>query len=140
MITPATGLESYNVKLTTYTGSGPVLRAGVRGTPVAKLQQYLALLGYHLAQDGIFGTETEDVVVTFQRSAGISTDGIVGKLTWDALAKKLGQNISVSGSLSSAATGEKLPSSTTSTSGLSVGVIAAVAAVLIGGTLLLSGD
>lgn len=39
--------------------------------------------------NGNFGASTEDVVKQFQRKSGLIQDGIVGKLTWDALYKCL---------------------------------------------------
>src|SRR5699024_223315 len=38
-----------------------------------------------IAVDGNFGAGTERAVIAFQKSAGLTADGIVGRLTWDAL-------------------------------------------------------
>ena len=35
-----------------------------------------------IAEDGIFGSKTEDAVKTFQRVFGLTPDGIVGFATW----------------------------------------------------------
>lgn len=139
-IAPYTGLESYNVKLTSYKGTGPMLRRGVRGDPVAALQTMLNSTGAGIRVDGVFGPGTEDAVLNFQRSAGLATDGIVGTLTWNALAQALGRNITVTGAITSTDTGEKIETPSTTSSGFSVGVALAVAAVLVGGTLLLGSD
>jgi LysM repeat protein len=40
------------------------------------------------AADGIFGSVTQQAVVAFQKSAGLTGDGIVGRKTWDALLSK----------------------------------------------------
>jgi peptidoglycan hydrolase-like protein with peptidoglycan-binding domain len=46
----------------------------------------LNALGYQGAGlDGYFGTGTRNAVVNFQRSQGLSPDGIVGCTTWEAL-------------------------------------------------------
>ncbi|MFH1807224.1 MAG: peptidoglycan-binding protein [Pseudomonadota bacterium] len=75
-------------------GSGPVMRQGARGEPVRKLQQRLKDLGFNPGGvDGDFGPNTRAAVVAFQRSRGISADGVVGPQTWN----KLG--IHVSGSV-----------------------------------------
>lgn len=56
------------------------LRKGDRGEDVRVLQRAL-----HLADDGIFGKVTEDAVRTFQKSHGLTADGIVGAKTWAAI-------------------------------------------------------
>ncbi|HON42051.1 MAG TPA: peptidoglycan-binding protein [Bacillota bacterium] len=66
-----------------------VLRQGDRGEFVCELQEYLAIAGYmDSAADGIFGSVTQQAVVAFQKSAGLTGDGIVGRKTWDALLSK----------------------------------------------------
>ena len=35
--------------------------------------------------DGIFGENTQQAVLAFQREFGLNTDGVVGVQTWDAL-------------------------------------------------------
>ena len=51
-----------------------------RGNDVRKLQE---MLGLHV--DGIFGNQTKKAVITFQNAHGLKGDGIVGKMTWEAL-------------------------------------------------------
>ena len=66
-----------------------VLRQGDRSEFVCELQEYLAIAGYlDSAADGIFGSVTQQAVVAFQKSSGLTADGIVGKNTWDALLSK----------------------------------------------------
>ena len=35
--------------------------------------------------DGVFGPKTRESVISFQRTYGLPTDGIVGEITWDLL-------------------------------------------------------
>lgn len=59
------------------------LRVGSRGTQVLALQRRLSSLGYWLgAVDGQFGDLTRQSVVTIQKVAGLSRDGVCGPLTW----------------------------------------------------------
>ena len=68
-----------------------VLRRGDRGVPVRTLQYYLAFIGYFnpnlpvIKVDGIFGQETYDAILTFQKLYGLTVDGVVGRGTWNAL-------------------------------------------------------
>ena len=63
--------------------SPTVLRIGSRGSAVRKLQQALGI-----ADDGIFGPETEKRVVQFQEDNGLAVDGVVGHETWKAITAK----------------------------------------------------
>lgn len=65
------------------------LKRGSRGADVKTLQQMLKNLGYSLAVDGIFGPGTQKVVKSFQKSVGITVDGIVGKVTIGKLQGKV---------------------------------------------------
>ena len=68
-----------------------VLRNGSSGTAVRELQFYLYLLSAYessipsVSIDGRFGASTEAAVRAYQRFAGLSVDGIVGRKTWDSL-------------------------------------------------------
>lgn len=67
--------------------SGPTLQNGSSGTDVLRLQRILVmnkLLDY-TGIDGNFGAQTEAAVKAFQQSNGLTVDGIVGPLTWQAL-------------------------------------------------------
>lgn len=66
------------------------LRLGLSGEDVRKLQDALTQLGYSPgAIDGIFGSQTQTAVVTFQRDKGLVQDGIVGPATAAALNRAL---------------------------------------------------
>lgn len=65
----------------------PLLKAGDRGRAVKRVQHSLKLLGADITVDGIFGTETTNAVIAFQRQRGLTPDGVVGPKTWDALLK-----------------------------------------------------
>ncbi|HHU62033.1 MAG: peptidoglycan DD-metalloendopeptidase family protein [Bacillota bacterium] len=62
-----------------------VLRKGMHGTDIQNLQGLLSRLGYELSIDGIFGTETEELIRGIQASMGLKADGIVGRLTFEVL-------------------------------------------------------
>ncbi len=57
------------------------LQLGSTGSAVKSLQLALISLGYQLTADGIYGTGTRAAVRTFQRSQGLSVDGIAGSAT-----------------------------------------------------------
>jgi N-acetylmuramoyl-L-alanine amidase len=64
----------------------PVLRQGMRGPAVSRLQQRLSRLGFfNGAVDGVFGGETDNAVKSAQANFGLDADGVVGAATWDAL-------------------------------------------------------
>lgn len=49
-------------------------------------QDDLNTLGYNTGGlDGVFGTATQNAVTRYQRTRGLSADGIVGCNTWRAL-------------------------------------------------------
>ena len=62
------------------------LRKGSKGDDVRELQRILRSLGYTLKIDGKFGPLTAQCVKSFQGTAGLTRDGIVGSKTWAALA------------------------------------------------------
>ena len=64
----------------------PVLRRGVQGSLVERLQRLLADAGFNPgAIDGRFGPGTEAALIAFQRSRGLLADGAAGPLTWASL-------------------------------------------------------
>ena len=76
-----------------------VVKTGSRGQIVKTIQTKLKRWGYYTGSvDGIFGTQTKNAVMYFQRKNGLTVDGIVGSAT----AKAMG--VSLSGSTSSSGT------------------------------------
>ena len=64
----------------------PVLRKGAQGNITKLLQEKLVKLGYNTnGVDGIFGNGTYSAVREFQKTRGLSVDGIVGQNTWRKL-------------------------------------------------------
>ena len=65
------------------------VKAGSTGFAVRAVQDQanyrFAKYGFSLAVDGIFGAQTELFVRAFQYAGGLTPDGIVGPLTWQAL-------------------------------------------------------
>ena len=61
----------------------PTLKKGAQGNITKLLQEKLVKLGYSTnGVDGIFGSETYSAVREFQKTRGLSVDGIVGQNTW----------------------------------------------------------
>ena len=64
----------------------PILRIGMRGPAVSRLQERLRALGlFNTTVDGIFGPETQSSVEAAQRRYRLNPDGVVGPATWTAL-------------------------------------------------------
>jgi hypothetical protein len=58
---------------------------------VTAIQQCLIRLGYDLGSygaDGKYGARTEAAIRSFQKSAGLNEDGVVGPSTWNKLAER----------------------------------------------------
>lgn len=71
----------------------PTLRKGSRGEEVKKAQQLLIDKGYDLGKygaDGAFGAATLAAVKKFQEANGLTVDGVIGPMTWEALEKHTG--------------------------------------------------
>jgi hypothetical protein len=63
-----------------------LLKLGSKGTAVSILQQDLTALGYNTyGIDGIFGANTNNAVLTFQKTKGLAADALVGTQTKTAL-------------------------------------------------------
>jgi GH24 family phage-related lysozyme (muramidase) len=67
----------------------PLLKRGSMGTEVERLQKALNQFGYGLKTDGIFGEKTYRTLIDFQKSCGLTPDGIYGKMSQSALRRKL---------------------------------------------------
>lgn len=64
----------------------PVLRLGMRGSAVERLQERLRVLGVYSAPiDGIFGPATQAAVQDIQQRNRLNADGVVGPATWTVL-------------------------------------------------------
>lgn len=58
------------------------LKVGSKGTAVKNLQTNLTKLGYSTkGTDGVFGNNTKNAVISFQKAYGLKADGIVGSQT-----------------------------------------------------------
>lgn len=85
-------LNSEGITLQEVTKQYPeVLRLGSRGIGVSNLQYFLDYLSAFydtippLTIDGVFGSSTEQAVKDAQKTLGITEDGVVGELTWNAI-------------------------------------------------------
>jgi len=56
----------------------------VSGNTVRLFQTRLAVLGFQVAADGVYGPQSRAACLAFQRERGLNQDGIVGPATWDA--------------------------------------------------------
>ena len=66
--------------------SDALSKYGSRGSEVRKIQQKLSSWGYYDgAVDGIYGTQTKNAVIYFQRKNGLQADGIAGPQTLAAM-------------------------------------------------------
>ena len=70
-----------------------VVQEGSTGEPVMIVQYYLNIIGYFnqsiplVDMDGVFGAQTKNSVIAFQRFYGLTQDGIVGDDTWDKMSE-----------------------------------------------------
>ena len=67
-------------------GGFPLLKRGSISNYVLIAQDNLNTLGFRTGGlDGIFGSQTRNAVLQYQKSRGLSSDGIVGCNTWRSL-------------------------------------------------------
>ena len=90
---------------------------GSQGSDVTELQKLLNQNGgYNLAEDGIYGKNTDAAVRDWQKKSGLAVDGIVGKNTWGSLTGfKPTENAPIS--TMGASPGTAQPASTTNNAG-----------------------
>jgi N-acetylmuramoyl-L-alanine amidase len=72
----------------------PLLKAGMKGPAVRKLQKKLETTGMQLNRfgaDGVYGKETRQAVMNYQRKRGLTVDGITGPETWRTLLNDTGK-------------------------------------------------
>jgi hypothetical protein len=76
---------------TTATGqdiiNGTLIKKGMKGDIVKKIQEHLNKHGASLKADGKFGPKTKAAVESFQSKKGLTIDGVVGPKTWLELVK-----------------------------------------------------
>ncbi len=83
-------INAYNEKaLTKQTQAvqqAAVIKQGSKGSDVKEVQSRLKKWGYYKGSvDGVFGKQTRDAVIAFQKKNGLKADGVVGKATYQAL-------------------------------------------------------
>lgn len=74
--------------------SSPTCKRGARGNITKIIQEMLINMGYinflkPWGADGVFGQGTEDAIKQFQKTYGLSSDGIIGRNTWRKFFEKL---------------------------------------------------
>ena len=75
-------LSVFSVFLIYDTGAFALSKYGSSGTEVTQIQQKLSSLGYYNgAIDGVYGTQTKNAVIRFQKDCGLTADGIAGSKT-----------------------------------------------------------
>ena len=91
--TSSSGQTTRQTPAIQYTAAGmPILRIGMRGSEVVKLQERLKRLGFLDGNaDGDFGASTEAAVKAAQQRYGLEADGIAGGATWDVLTRRRSQ-------------------------------------------------
>lgn len=64
----------------------PIVKEGATGTITQWIQEHLhTALNCDLSDDGIFGEQTRQAVITYQENMSLDGDGVVGKNTWSKL-------------------------------------------------------
>ena len=66
-------------------GTPRILRLGMRGPDVRRLQRALRAAGATLASDGIFGPQTQAALLAFQSRLGLAASGAADAATWGKL-------------------------------------------------------
>ncbi|MGI8504943.1 MAG: peptidoglycan-binding protein [Hassallia sp.] len=91
--TTSSGQSTRQTPAIQYTAGGmPILRIGMRGSEVVKLQERLKRLGFLDGDaDGDFGASTEAAVKAAQQRYGLEPDGVAGGATWDVLTRRRSQ-------------------------------------------------
>ncbi len=56
---------------------------------VKEVQKALVTLNYAVSADGVFGTQTKNEIIDFQKDKNLTPDGVIGRATFEALQKEL---------------------------------------------------
>jgi peptidoglycan hydrolase-like protein with peptidoglycan-binding domain len=75
-------------------GPWPIQQLGSKGEDVRTVQYFVGVHGSPVAVDGVFGPGTRTAVQAFQTHAHLTSDGIVGNATWEALVTTVGPGAS----------------------------------------------
>lgn len=68
----------------------PLIKQGSRGVYVCIAQDGLNTIGFRTGGlDGVFGSRTNEAVRNYQRSRGLSVDGVIGNITWNLLQEEV---------------------------------------------------
>lgn len=85
-------LDSEGIRLDEVTKQYPgALSLGSQGLGVSNLQYFLLYLSQFYSSispvtiDGVFGNQTRESVISAQNTFGLTPDGVVGELTWNAI-------------------------------------------------------
>ena len=89
----------------------PDLRLGDSGDQVLRLRAALRLLGFESADDDRFDSELQTLVLSFQATAGLVRDGVVGPRTWTAVSEALATVLNVESVITSPPTTVAPPTS-----------------------------
>ena len=76
-----TGIAVCAAMLCTTALAYSTLERGDSGSEVTRLQQALSALGYTVGADGVYGTQTINMVKAFQQDHGLKVDGKAGDVT-----------------------------------------------------------
>lgn len=64
----------------------PTIKRGSTGEAVRKAQELLNMSGYSAGEaDGVFGAKTLAAVKNYQAANGLTSDGVIGPMTWTSL-------------------------------------------------------
>jgi Putative peptidoglycan binding domain len=85
---PVGSLAGYRVVL-----GMPSLARGASGDLVVWAQEHLYSAGQHITIDGAYGPHTQGAVRRFQSAHGLTSDGVIGLSTWEALLKYQAVNV-----------------------------------------------
>ena len=88
-VAPSAYSATRSCSSSTPTTQRPLLKYGDLGSCVKVAQRQLQSRGFSVGSagaDGDFGPSTRSAVIKFQRSKGLTADGIIGQQTWRALA------------------------------------------------------